>query len=449
MISVVLAAGKGSRMHSNISKLIHRVNGIPMIKKVNNILKEANINNNIFVLGYLKEQIIEELPNIEYVLQEEQLGTAHAIMVAKDKIASYSEDILVCYGDGPLLTSSTIFKMKEKFEKEKLDALVLTCRLSNPKGYGRIIKKNGMVVDIREEVDASDEEKKIDEINVGVYIFRNEALMSILDKIDNNNNKGEYYLTDAIRLLNNNGFKVNSILLDDENEMLGVNSKEQLSEVSRVLRNRKNRELMEKGAILIDPNNTYIEEEVEIGIDTVIHPNVYIQGKTKIGDNCIIYSGTRIENSFIGNNVVIDNSVVEESNLEDDVKVGPFAHIRPMSELKKKVKVGNFVEIKKSILKEGVKCGHLTYIGDSEIGENTNIGAGTITCNYDGKNKHKSFIGENSFIGSNTIIVSPVNIGENVLTAAGSVITKDIPKDSIAFGRAKQVNKEGINKKEK
>ncbi len=433
-------------MKSNISKLMHKVNGQPMIVKLVNTLNKAGLKKNILILGYLKEQILEVLDN-EYVIQEEQLGTGHAVIIAKNKILENDDDILICNGDGPLLTVETINKMKEKFEKDSLDCLILSCEVNNPFGYGRIIKENGKVTNIIEEVDATVEQKNIKEINAGVYLFKKTSLLSILDKFNNDNKKREYYLTDAVKLLNEEKLKVDSLVLEDEKEMLGVNSKSQLTEVSKILRERKNEELMKSGTILIDPNNTYIEEDVVIGEDTIIYPNVYIEKGTRIGNNCIIHSGTRIENSIIGNNVTIDNSVVELSVIEDNVSIGPFAHIRPNSLLKEKSKIGNFVEIKKATLHKGVKCGHLTYVGDSEIGENTNIGAGTITCNYDGSKKHKTNIGKNCFIGSNSIIVAPVEIGENVLTAAGSVITKDIPNDSIAFGRAKQVNKIGMNKK--
>ncbi|WP_143604247.1 bifunctional UDP-N-acetylglucosamine diphosphorylase/glucosamine-1-phosphate N-acetyltransferase GlmU [Streptobacillus ratti] len=446
MISIILAAGKGTRMKSNISKLMHKVNGQPMIVKLVDTLNKSGISKNILVLGYLKEQILEVLDS-EYVTQDKQLGTGHAVIIAKDKILENNDDVLICNGDGPLLTVETINRMKEKFEKNSLDCLILSCVVNNPLGYGRIIKENGKVTDIIEEVDTTIEQKNIKEINAGVYLFKRNSLLSILDKFNNDNKKGEYYLTDAVKLLNTENLKVDSLVLEDEKEMLGVNSKSQLAEVSKILRERKNEELMNDGVILIDPKNTYIEEDVIIGQDSVIYPNVYIEKGTRIGSNCTIYSGTRIEKSIIGNNVTIDNSVVELSNIEDNVSIGPFAHIRPNSILKEKSKVGNFVEIKKSTLHKGVKCGHLTYIGDSEVGENTNIGAGTITCNYDGIKKHKTTIGKDCFIGSNSIIVSPVEIGENVLTAAGSVITKDIPDDSIAFGRAKQVNKIGMNKK--
>ena len=263
-----------------------------------------------------------------------------------------------------------------------------------------------------------------------------------MDKIDNKNEKGEYYLTDAIKILVNSGGKAESFKISDEAEILGVNSKAQLAIAGKILRNRKNEELMDEGVILIDPETSYIEDNVIIGQDTVIYPNTVIQGKTKIGDNCTIYSNTRIIDSVIGNNVTIEASLVEEASMEDYATVGPFAHLRPKAVLKESVHVGNFVEVKNSILEKGVKAGHLTYIGDAEIGTNTNIGAGTITCNYDGQKKHKVTIGEDSFIGSDSIIVAPVNIGKRAVTAAGSVITDDINDDQIAFGRARQINKE-------
>ncbi|WP_068268110.1 bifunctional UDP-N-acetylglucosamine diphosphorylase/glucosamine-1-phosphate N-acetyltransferase GlmU [Caviibacter abscessus] len=436
MLSLILAAGKGTRMKSNIPKVMHKVNGKPMLKKVTQVCEPFG--KILLVLGDKKDLILESFSNFEYVFQEEQLGTAHAVMIAKEYIEKINEPVLITYGDGPLLSSKTISKMKEKFEHDKLDCLVLSCILDNPTGYGRIIKQENKVIDIVEEKEANNEQKKINEINIGVYIFNNNALLNIIDKIDNNNLKNEYYLTDAIKLLHNNGYKVDSMLLDDVNEMLGVNSKQDLAIASNILRHRKLNSLMEDGVIIIDPNTTYIEDDVIIGKDSVIYPNTIITGNTNIGENCIIYS-SRIEESIIKDNVKIDNSVVEYATIEDKVTIGPFAHLRKGANLKESVHVGNFVEIKNSTLNDGVKAGHLTYIGDSEIGKNTNIGAGTITCNYDGINKHKTNIGENSFIGSNTILVAPVNVGNNVLTAAGSVITKDVDDNKLAFGRARQV----------
>lgn len=436
MLSIILAAGKGTRMKSNIPKVMHKVNGKPMLKKVTQACE--NFGNILLVLGDKKDFILESFSDFNYVYQEQQLGTAHAVMLAKEHIKNINEPVLITYGDGPLLSSNTISKMKEKFENDKLDCLVLSCMLDNPKGYGRIIKKENKVIDIIEEKEANSEQKKIKEINIGVYIFNNNALLNVIDKINNNNLKKEYYLTDAIKLLNSNGYKVDSMLLDDVNEMLGVNSKKDLAVASKILRHRKLNSLMDDGVIIIDPDTTYIEDDVIIGKDSTIYPNTIITGNTIIGENCIIYS-SRIEESIIKDNVKIDNSVVEYATIEDKVTIGPFAHLRKGANLKESVHIGNFVEIKNSTLNEGVKTGHLTYIGDSEIGKNTNIGAGTITCNYDGVNKHKTSIGENAFIGSNTILVAPINVGNNVLTAAGSVITKNVDDNKLAFGRAKQV----------
>lgn len=441
MLSIILAAGKGSRMKSNIPKVLHKVNGKPMVQKI--METTSNFGDILLVLGHKKDEIIQNFPDVNYIFQEEQLGTANAIKISKDKFSNY-DSILVAYGDGPLLSTKTIKQMKEKFESENLDCLILTCLLDNPTGYGRILKNDtNKVIDIIEENEATNEIKKINEINVGVYIFKTKSLLDIIDKIDNKNTKNEYYLTDAIKLLNDKGYVCDSLQLSDKNEMLGINSKSQLAQVSNILRLQKLEQLMDNGTIIIDPNSTYIEDEVSIGVDTVIYPNTIITGNTTIGDNCVIYS-SRIEDSKIANDVKIDNSVIEQSIIYDKVTIGPFAHLRKGSVLKEKVHIGNFVETKNSTLEYGVKSGHLTYLGDTTIGKNTNIGAGTITCNYDGVNKNKTHIGENSFIGSNSIFVAPIQIGNNVLTAAGSVITKNVDDDKLVFGRAKQVI---INKK--
>ena len=409
-------------------------------------MKNVGIEKSIYILGHRKEEVLATIGEVEYVEQAEQLGTGHAVLIAKEKIEENKDDVLITYGDTPLLTEETINRMKEQFYKENLNCIILSCNMKDPFAYGRIIKKDGNVVDVVEEKEATEEQKKIKEVNTGVYIFKYKSLIDALGKINNNNIKGEYYLTDAIKILSDGGYKVGSYKIDDEDEVLGVNSKAQLAQANKILRDRKNLQLMDNGAILIDPATTYIEENVEIGEDTVIYPNVIIQGDTKIGKNCIILSNTRIENSVIKDNVKIESSLVEKSTLEEGVTVGPFAHLRPKAHLKENVHVGNFVEIKNAVLEKGVKAGHLTYLGDAEVGENTNIGAGTITCNYDGKNKHKTKIGKECFIGSNSIMVAPVEIGEESFTAAGSVITKNVPDSTLAFGRARQINKEGWKK---
>ena len=428
MISLILAAGKGTRMKSEKSKVVHEVNGVPMVKMVSKLLKNVGIEKSIYILGHRKEEVLATIGEVEYVEQAEQLGTGHAVLIAKEKIEENKDDVLITYGDTPLLTEETINRMKEQFHKEDLDCIILSCNMKDPFAYGRIIKKDGNVVDVIEEKEATEEQKKIKEVNTGVYIFKYKSLIDALGKINNNNVKGEYYLTDTIKILSDGGYKVGSYEIDDEDEVLGVNSKAQLAQANKILRDRKNLQLMDNGAILIDPATTYIEENVEIGEDTVIYPNVIIQGDTKIGKNCVILSNTRIENSVIKDNVKIESSLIEKSTLEEGVTVGPFAHLRPKAHLKENVHVGNFVEVKNAVLEKGVKAGHLTYLGDAEVGENTNIGAGTITCNYDGKNKHKTKIGKESF------------------TAAGSVITKNVPDSTLAFGRARQINKEGWKK---
>ncbi|MDO5089559.1 MAG: bifunctional UDP-N-acetylglucosamine diphosphorylase/glucosamine-1-phosphate N-acetyltransferase GlmU [Leptotrichiaceae bacterium] len=446
MISLILAAGKGTRMKSEKPKVLHEVNGMPMLKRVLKVLENAGTENNIFILGHKKDEVLKVMGDVEYVEQKEQLGTGHAVLMAKDKLEKYKDDVLITYGDAPLLKEETLNKMKEQFYNKKLDCILLSCKVKDPFGYGRIIKKDGNVVDIIEEKEADETERKINEVNTGVYIFKYDSLIEAIGKINNNNLKGEYYLTDAIKILSNSGYKLESYQIEDEDEVLGVNSKVQLAQASKILRNRKNAELMDNGVIIIDPDAVYIEEQVIIGEDTVIYPNVVIQGKTEIGKNCKIFGNTRIENSIIGDNVKIESSLVEQSTLEEGATVGPFAHLRPKAYLKKNVHVGNFVEIKNSILEEGVKAGHLTYLGDAEVGKDTNIGAGTITCNYDGKSKHKTIIGEKAFIGSNSTIVAPVEIGEKAFTAAGSTITEKVPEKTLAFGRARQTNKEGWNK---
>ena len=440
--TLILAAGKGTRMKSELPKVIHEVNGIPMISKIIKVLEVLKPEENILILGHKKEEVLKVVgENADYVVQTEQLGTGHAVLQAKNKLKDYDGDVMVLCGDTPLLREETL-KELYKFHKETDSVTtILTSIYDNPFGYGRIVKENDLVKAIVEEKEADDKTKKIKEVNAGVYCFKGRELFEALSKITNNNEKGEYYLTDVIGIQVKEGKKVQSYILNDNIEILGVNSKVELAEASKVLRGRKNIELMEKGAILIDPAAVYIEEDVEIGRDTVIYPGAVLQGKTVIGENCQILGTTRIIDSTLGNDIKIESSVIEESILENGVTMGPFAHLRPKSHLKEKVHIGNFVEVKKSTLEKGVKAGHLTYLGDAQIGEDTNVGAGTITCNYDGKNKFKTVIGKNSFIGSDSMLVAPVIIGENALIGAGSVITKDVPDNSLAVSRSKQIIK--------
>ncbi len=440
--TLILAAGKGTRMKSNIPKIVHKVNGIPMISKIITVLEEIGSTENILILGYKKEEVLKVVgENSSYVLQNEQLGTGHAVIQAKDKLKDYDGDVMVVCGDTPLLKPETLKKLYNFHKDSGAVTTILTSIYENPFGYGRIVKENGLVKAIVEEKEANDEVKKIKEVNAGVYCFNSKELFKALNKINNNNEKGEYYLTDVIGIQVNENKKVRSFILEDSMEILGVNSKVELAQAGNILRDRKNISLMDDGVILIDPTNTYIEENVKIGKDTVIYPGAIIQGDTVIGENCEILGTTRIINSKIKNNVKIESSVIEDSILEDGVTMGPFAHLRPKSHLKESVHIGNFVEVKKSTLEKGVKAGHLTYLGDAQVGENTNIGAGTITCNYDGVNKFKTIIGKEAFIGSDSMLVAPVNIGEKALVGAGSVITKDVPDNALAVSRSKQIIK--------
>ncbi|MDO5787868.1 MAG: bifunctional UDP-N-acetylglucosamine diphosphorylase/glucosamine-1-phosphate N-acetyltransferase GlmU [Fusobacterium sp.] len=440
--TLILAAGKGTRMKSDMPKVIHKVNGIPMITKIIDTLSGLNPEENILILGHKKEEVLKVVgENCDYVLQTEQLGTGHAVIQAKEKLEGYDGDVMILCGDTPLLRESTLKSLYEYHKESGAVTTILTSIYENPFGYGRIVKEDGLVKAIVEEKEASEEIKKIKEVNAGVYCFNSKELFKALDKIDNNNEKGEYYLTDVIGIQVSENKKVQSFILEDKMEILGVNSKVELAQAGKVLRDRKNRELMEEGVILIDPETTYVEESVKVGRDTILYPGVVLQGKTVIGENCEIIGNSRIIDSVLGNNIRVESSVIEESILEDGVTMGPFAHIRPKSLLKEKVHIGNFVEVKKSTLEKGVKAGHLTYLGDAQVGENTNIGAGTITCNYDGVNKFKTVIGKDAFIGSDSMLVAPVNIGEKALIGAGSVITKDVPSNSLAVSRSKQIIK--------
>lgn len=448
--ALIMAAGKGTRMRSNLPKVIHSAHGKPMVVRILETLKKLVVDESILILGYKKEEILEKISeytnDISYVVQKEQLGTGDAIIRAKEKLEDYDGDIIILCGDTPLIKTVTLENLYNFYKEEKASGIILTANFKNPFGYGRIKKENGKVLKIVEENEATLEEKLIKEVNAGVYIFNSKELFVALDKIDNNNEKGEYYLTDVIEIMAKENKKIVTYQLEDSVEILGVNSKVELALASKILRDRKNRELMEQGAIFIDPTTVYIDDEVTIGQDTIIYPNVTIQGNTKIGENSEILSNTRIIDSEISSNVRIESSVIEESIVERGVTIGPFAHLRPKSHLKENVHIGNFVETKKSVLEKGVKAGHLTYLGDAHIGEATNIGAGTITCNYDGKNKFKTVIGKNAFIGSDTMLVAPVTVGDNSLIGAGSVITKDVSENSLAVSRSKQIIKEGWKK---
>ncbi|KAA8672963.1 bifunctional UDP-N-acetylglucosamine diphosphorylase/glucosamine-1-phosphate N-acetyltransferase GlmU [Clostridium sp. HV4-5-A1G] len=443
--AIILAAGKGKRMKSSIPKVLHRVCGTEMVNIVIDVVKKAQIEDIDVVIGRGAEQVKEATKsrNVKYSFQNKQLGTGHAVLCASDFLKDKEGTAVIFTGDSPLIEEDVIEDMLNFHNKGRYKATILTSIVKDPNGYGRIIReKNGEVLKIIEHKDCSLEELKVNEINSGMYCFDIKKLVESLNKLHNNNVQGEYYLTDVIEILKNKGERIGALPVSFE-EIMGVNSRVQLSEAEKVMRNRINNVHMENGITLIDPDTTYIGLDVRIGKDTIIYPGNVIQGNTVIGENCILYPNSRIKDSVIENNVTIQSSVILESKVGENVTVGPFAYIRPESVIGNSVRIGDFVEIKKSIIGDKTKVSHLTYIGDAEVGNECNFGCGTVVVNYDGKVKNKTLIGDNSFIGCNTNLVSPVKVNNNTYIAAGSTITDEVPEGSLAIARAKQVNKKG------
>lgn len=440
--AVVLAAGKGTRMKSKLPKVLHKAGGREMINQVFDILKKIEIDEIVAVLGHGAELVEAKLAYpAKVVLQKEQLGTGHAVMQAADHIAPGDEILVIC-GDTPLFTENTLKEALEMHQNSQASVTVLTSILENPKGYGRILRSEDgkNVLGIVEEKDATNEQKKICEINTGTYVFDGKFLKENLFKIDNKNSQGEYYLTDLLKLANDAGQKTSGYILSDPGEALGINDREQLAEASAILRKRKIRQLMLDGVTFIHPETAYIDSQVKISQDVIIYPNVIIEGETEIGEDNIIGPDTLIIDSKIGSGNQIEKSKILESTVGSECNIGPYAYLRPGADIRDKVKIGDFVEIKKSIIGEGSKVPHLTYVGDAEVGTKVNIGCGTITCNYDGKNKHKTTMKDNSFIGSNTNLVAPVTVGEGAYIGAGSTITIDVPDNHLAIARGRQKN---------
>lgn len=416
IIAIVMAAGKGTRMKSKNSKLVQKIYGKEIVKRAVENAEKAGVKDIVAVVGYKKEEVMKVLgDNIKYAFQDEMLGTGHAVMQAKEYLKGKKGKVLVLNGDVPLIRPETLNKLIEKSIENKEYATLLTAIYDDPTGYGRIVRdEGGNIEGIVEEKDTTEEQKKITEINAGIYCFDIEALLEALEKITPNNKQGEYYITDVIQIMNNRGLKTGAVIVEDNTEILGINDRIQLGILTKVLQMRINTELMKHGVTIEDTNTTYIYDDVEIGMDTVIHPNTTIKSGVIIGEDC---------------------------------EIGPNSYIREGCKLANKVKIGSFVEIKKAIIGEGTKVPHLSYMGDCEIGEKCNIGCGTITCNYDGFNKSKTIIGNHSFIGSNTNLVAPVTLGDNTFIAAGSTITDDVPKYALAIARERQTNKENWNKK--
>lgn len=443
--AIILAAGQGKRMKSNLPKVLHKVCGKEMVNHVIDTMRKSELEDVNVVIGTGADKVKShtESRKVSFSLQEKQLGTGHAIMCAKDFLINKKGVVAVFAGDAPLVEEKTVRELMEIHNTNGYKATILTSIIQDATGYGRIIRdNNGDVLKIVEHKDCSEEELKVKEINSAMYCFDIEALLESLDKINNNNAQGEYYLTDVIGILKSKGEKVGAMITNVD-EIAGVNSRIHLAEVDRLMRNKINNKHMENGVTLIDPNSTYIGADVEIENDTIIYPNNVIEGHTRIGSECIIYPNSRISDSVISNGVSIQSSVILESSIGENTTVGPFAYIRPESNIGNNARIGDFVEIKKSTIGDNTKVSHLTYIGDAEVGENCNFGCGTVVVNYDGKKKHKTIIGNNAFIGCNTNLVSPVEVKDNSYIAAGSTITQEVSSGSLAVARAKQRNIEG------
>ena len=441
--AVILAAGQGTRMKSKLYKVLHPVCGKPMVQHVVDNIHTLDVERIVTIVGHGAELVKEQLGNkSEYALQAEQLGTAHAVQQAESALGNEEGTTLVICGDTPLIRPETMQALLAHHNELNAKATILTAVADNPTGYGRIIRdENGQVSQIVEQKDANDEQKLVTEINTGTYCFDNKALFETLKLVGNDNAQGEYYLPDVIEILQKQGEVVAAYVTPDFNETLGVNDRVALAEAETLMQARIQETHMRNGVTILAPHSTSISADATIGRDTVLKPGVVIEGKTVIGEDCIIGPNSQITNSTIGERTEVKQSVVTDSVVGNDTAIGPFAHLRPQAQLGNDVKIGNFVEVKKSVIEDDSKVSHLSYIGDAKVGKGVNIGCGSITVNYDGKNKFETVIEDNVFIGCNSNLVAPVKVGEGAFVAAGSTITKDVPADSLAIARARQENK--------
>lgn len=442
LVTIILAAGKGTRMKSKLPKVLHTVSGKPMVQHVIEASKAAGAERNIVVVGFEAEMVREVIGDeAEVVLQKEQLGTGHAVLMTEELMKDEHGTVMVLCGDTPLLTGGLIKKLYDEHKKAKAKATVLTAIMPDAAGYGRIIRADdGTVKKIVEDKDASDEEKKVREVNSGIYCFEKDDLYEALKHVGCDNAQGEYYLPDVLWLLREKGEKIWAVSADDYEETLGVNSRAQLAEAEKVLRQRKNKALMASGVTLMDPDSTFIDDSVKIGQDTIIYPFTWIEGKSSIGERCVIGPSSRFTDTVIGDDVTAQFTYAHECEIDDGVTMGPYVHLRPNTKISKNVKIGNFVEVKNSTIGAKSKLPHLQYIGDTDMGAGVNMGCGTITVNYDGKKKYRTTIGDDAFVGCNANLVAPVTIGDGAYIGAGSTITRDVPADNLAVGRARQKN---------
>jgi bifunctional UDP-N-acetylglucosamine pyrophosphorylase/glucosamine-1-phosphate N-acetyltransferase len=441
---LILAAGKSTRMKSRYAKVLHRAGGRTLIEHVLSAARTLS-SRIVVVVGHCADQVKAAISEVTFADQKEQLGTGHAALTARESFSGYAGDVLVMPGDAPLVTGSTLEAFVRFHRDGGFRASVLTADLEDPGGYGRIVRRDPNEVDsIVEHRDATPDLLKIREINSGIYVLNAPALFESLTKIRSHNAQREYYLTDVIGILTGLKQKVGAFKVRNAEEVIGINTRQELAAVDRLLRRRKCESLMSSGVTIMDPETAYIDSGVEVGADTVIYPSVQIYGQTVIGEETTIHSFSRITNSRIGDrSVVLEGCIVVDSAIGEDVSIGPYAHLRMGTFVENSAKVGNFVEIKKSRLGSGTKSMHLAYLGDATIGKNVNIGAGVITCNYDGVKKHETVIEDGAFVGTDSQLIAPVRIGKDAYVAAGSSITEDVPPESLAIARGRQVNKEG------
>lgn len=442
---VVLAAGKGTRMRSTLPKVLHRAAGLPLIEWVLRLARSVEPTSITVVLGHGADAVrqVAEGPDVRCVLQEPQLGTGHALLQAKPLLEGVSGRVLLLSGDVPLLSTASVRRVLD-VQARGAAVVVATASVDDPSGYGRIVRVGGALERIVEHCDASPDERAITEINSGVYAFDLGTLFAALAEVGSSNAQGEYYLPDLVAIHKRAGRPVDAVMLDDPGEIQGINTRVELAAVGRTLQRRINEAHMAAGVTMVDPETAYVGPDVVIGQDTVLHPFVMLEGRTVIGSGCEVHGGVRIQDSRLGDRVLVHNhTVIAASTIASDVHLGPFARIRPDSVLSDGVHVGNFVEIKKSTLGKATKVGHLAYIGDASVGASVNVGAGTITCNFDGARKHRTEVGDGAFVGSDSTLVAPVRIGAGAYVAAGSAITEDVPDGALGIARGRQSNKAG------
>ncbi len=445
----ILAAGQSKRMQSKLSKVLHPLCGRPVLLHVLKAVEALSPSSVSVVLGHQRDEILETLGSkqIDVVIQHEQKGTAHALHEYLNQKPDITGTLLVLNGDTPLVTTDLLRHLVQAAHDQNASLAFFTAELHDPTGYGRVFRKGNAVERIVEDADATPEQRKIREINAGIYLFNIDLLRDWIPRVQPSNKQRELYLTDVVSLALEDKKNVIAVRGKSE-ELIGINTRAELAQAAREMRRRINREWMLKGITMIDPETTYIDADVRLAADTVLYPNVYLEGECMIGGSVTIYPNCRITNSWINVGCVIyENTSIDSSHLETGVKIGPFARVRPDTVLGANVRIGNFVELKKTSVGDGTKANHLSYLGDAEIGKNVNIGAGTITCNYDGEKKYKTIIEDDVFVGSDTQLVAPVSIGKGAYIAAGSSITEDVPAESLAIARSRQTNKEGWAKK--